>query len=634
MKFVYLALFFFVAYLTRFPMGLASINVNNDDMALEISSELNLLAIDNHQTPANISHLVFIKNPNQTLKLNYNVKNNLILFTIKNDLLYPVEKYFYLNAINGDLKLYRIDQLGNTHLIGKGGTDAPMPSRLLNSSVGAIKFIIDPGEQKYLISLISRHNISANVYIGTEETLESFERSRQSFLNFYAGGIILLVIYNLFLFLMSKEKVYLYYIFYATSFMLLALTINGRLDQLLRFDEFSFSHYLICFSSTALLAASLFTCVFLEIKIRMPKIMKFYYLINSVAIMLFFIGMTEFSETISNYLGVTIDILIFLSLILFNVCGFYLYRQLKTAKFYLISWLLVLISVAVWFSMKLGIIPINTFTHNALPIGSMAEMLTLALALAYKINILNLEKIAALEKARDKERYQRLVRVLSHDVANSLTIISAYTKKLMMDQTLNESIKNQIVKINHGADNITNILEIVREQEAFKSDQKLNLTSVNVLHCLEYSKILNEDLLALKSIQLNIHVPGHINIKADKTSLINHVFNNIISNAVKFSYPKSAIEVNYAAFDEKTVIISFLDHGVGIPKHLINQIFFSKDIISSPGTKNETGHGIGSNLIQEYMTLFGGRLEVASKTEEDDSESHGTLIKLYFSTNA
>jgi adenylate cyclase len=634
MKFIYLITFFIVAYITRIPMGLASINVNNDDLAQEISTELSLATIDDHKVPDNITHLVFYKNPNQTLKLNYNIKNNLFLFTIKNDLLFPVEKFFYLNAINGNLKLYRIDQTGNSYLIGKGGTDTPMTNRILNSSVGAIKFIIEPGEHKFLVSLISRHNISANVYIGTEETHETFEKARQSFLNFYAGGIILLVIYNLFLFLMSKEKVYLYYIFYAFSFMLLALTINGRLDQVLHFDDFSCSHFLICFSSITLLAASLFTCVFLEIKHRMPKVIKFYYLINILAILLFLLGLTEFSESISNYLGITIDLIIFLSLILFNICGFYLFKELKTAKFYLISWLLVLFSVAIWFSMKLGIIPINTFTHNALPIGSMAEMLTLALALAYKINILNLEKIEALEKARDKERYQRLVRVLSHDVANSLTIISAYTKKLLIDQSINEIHKNNIIKINHGAENIANILEIVREQEAFKGNQNLQLTSVNVLHCLEFSKILNEDLLALKSIQINICVPGHVNIKADKTSLINHIFNNIISNAIKFSYPKSSIEVNYTAIDDKTVMISFLDHGVGIPKHLIQQIFFSNEIISSPGTKNETGHGLGSNLIQEYMTLFGGKLEVFSKTEIDDKENHGTLIKLYFSTNA
>lgn len=634
MKFVYLALFFFVAYLTRFPMGLASINVNNDDLAQEISTEINLTAISSHETPSNIQHLIFYKNPNQTLKLGYNVKNNLILFTLKNEQLYPVEKYFYLNAINGTLKLYRIDQLGNTILIGKGGTDLPMASRIGNSSVGAIKIIVEPGEHKYLVSLISRHNISANVFIGTAETLETFERSRQSFLNFYAGGIILLVIYNLFLFLMSREKVYLYYIFYATSFMLLALTINGRLDQVLKLQSFSCSHYLICFSSMTLLAASMFTNAFLEIKYRMPRTNKIYYFINTVAVLLFFIGITEFSEKISHFMGITIDILIFSSLILFIICSFYLYRELKTAKFYLFSWFLVLVSVAIWFAMKLGIFPINTFTHNALPIGSMAEMLTLALALAYKINILNLEKIAALEKARDKERYQRLVRVLSHDVANSLTIISAYSKKLIVDSNLNEIHKNQIIKINHGAENIANILEVVREQESFKNDQKLKLTNVNVLDSLEFSKVLNEDLLALKSIQLIINVPNDIVIKADKTSLINHVFNNIISNAIKFSHPKSSIEVNYSLLDSDTVVISFLDHGVGIPKHLINQIFFSNEIISSPGTKNETGHGLGSNLIQEYMTLFGGKLEVFSKTEQEDKENHGTLIKLYFSTNA
>ena len=62
----------------------------------------------------------------------------------------------------------------------------------------------------------------------------------------------------------------------------------------------------------------------------------------------------------------------------------------------------------------------------------------------------------------------------------------------------------------------------------------------------------------------------------------------------------------------------------------INDVFFSKKVLSSLGTNNEIGTGLGANLIREYMFLFHGKIQIKSTTKLSDGQNHGTMIKLIF----
>ena len=107
------------------------------------------------------------------------------------------------------------------------------------------------------------------------------------------------------------------------------------------------------------------------------------------------------------------------------------------------------------------------------------------------------------------------------------------------------------------------------------------------------------------------------------------VINNVVSNAIKFSRPKSEITVQSQALDKFTVI-SVSDEGIGIPKAILDSLFAMNKSTSRPGTKGEKGTGFGMPLVKKYMELFGGDIIVDSKCQEDFPQDSGKTIKLKF----
>jgi len=631
----------FAAYITLIFNSLASIiGQNNNNSFIQIDSTSKEIEISNHlqiaESPIsfdalNFQSLIFKNNPSSSLALGYFNDKYWVRFKIKNKSDQDLNRFLYLNSINGLIDLYKIEK--NSHLIKitTSGTDYPWSLRPVPGIFASLPLqILANSESEYLFSLSSRHNINANVYIGDELSLKTAEIKRTKFLDFYAGGIILLVLYNLVIFFFLKEVSYLLYSLYATSFLFTGLVITGALDMYLSPVHISLSHYLICFSSFSLFSATLFAYKFLDIHKLRPKASPLFMLYIVISVLLFFIGMTPFNDYYPKQLGIIIDLSILSGVIYFIYMAINTYNESKASLFYLISWAFVIVSLFIWFGMTFGLFPVNSITLNVLPFANMAEMLTLSIALAYRIETLGKEKLEASLKARDKEKYERLVRVLSHDVANSLMIINSYSKKLSRSPNLDEKIQYQIDKINSAGENIKNILNIVREQEMLVHKKKnFELSRVNVKECLDFSKILFEEKLYEKNIQLNINVPNDLYLMADKTCLTNNVISNIIGNSIKFSYQNAQINVEYQVSDHH-VILSFQDFGVGIKHDLIQRIFFENNVFSSKGTQDELGTGFGANLIREYMTLFGGKVEVSSKTKDESPENHGTIIKLHF----
>jgi signal transduction histidine kinase len=136
-------------------------------------------------------------------------------------------------------------------------------------------------------------------------------------------------------------------------------------------------------------------------------------------------------------------------------------------------------------------------------------------------------------------------------------------------------------------------------------------------------------MLSTKKIRLNISIEKNLIITADKICFINNILNNLISNAIKFSTENSEIKI----YSENTIdhnVICIRDYGIGIKSELINDIFYTNKIISTFGTNKEAGNGLGSNLVREYMLLFGGSISVDSKIKDSNNLDSGTLIKLFF----
>lgn len=615
MPIIQVLLLFFSLHLTLNSLSLASTIINSGPLEQDISSDF-LMKSETYQ-----------KNQKSSLRFGYFNGEKWARVTLANQTSEPLKKIIYFDTLTGKINLY--DQ---GVLLATSGSSLPFLKREIGSIFASFKIELPPKSEKTLnFQIISRHNFNSKVFIGDSENLKKREIEKLSFLDFYAGGIVCLILYNLFIFSFLKDKNYLYYCFFSLSFLLVILDIHGLLDKLFATSAFSFSHHLICFSAMALMSAVLFTYHFLEIPTHLPKLKTPFKIYFALSLVVFLIGLTPLEDKAPVVFGSLIDLLIITANLIFIICSVLLLKISSPARFYFFSWVVVALSLLSWFGMTFGLFPNNFFTQHSLLYANLGQMLVLSLALAYRIHKLTEEKLAAEEKALQKEKYQRLVRVLSHDIANSLTIVNSYSKKLIKPKNLEPNLQRIVEKIYFAAENIKSILVNVREEELLDVRKKqIELYPIKVLESISAAAVVFEEHLKHKKLELIIDVPEGVMIMANETCFLNNIVNNIISNSIKFSFENSKIEIGAVTTPEQ-IALSFRDYGCGIDPKKINDIFFTSKIHSTLGTKSEVGHGFGTILMREYVELFKGRLKVESALKKpDESTLSGTCVTLVF----
>ena len=245
--------------------------------------------------------------------------------------------------------------------------------------------------------------------IMNESDLHSYILKHDTFYALYFGAIIALVLYNLFIFIFSKNIAYLYYILYAIPFLSWQMKMNG----IFPFHAFdSTSNYYLYGLLTPFFIAFLifFTREVLDTKKLFPKIDKVILFLGFLYISLTFMSIFDVHKSIIITTALVPFVLPFLLFV-----GFKSYFSgNKTALFYIIAQVIFL-STSIMFSMTTnGHLENTLFTRHGLVIGSLIEIILFSLALAYKIRELQNEKIAIIYQSnkelnvRVKKRTQEL----------------------------------------------------------------------------------------------------------------------------------------------------------------------------------------------------------------------------------
>ena len=102
-----------------------------------------------------------------------------------------------------------------------------------------------------------------------------------------------------------------------------------------------------------------------------------------------------------------------------------------------------------------------------------------------------------------------------------------------------------------------------------------------------------------------------INVLAD-LDMIKTIIRNLISNAIKFTNRNGAIDIS-AEINPINLKIIVSDNGVGIRPEIMNKLFDLSQKITSIGTANEKGTGLGLLLCKEFVKMHGGEIWVESE---------------------
>jgi signal transduction histidine kinase len=141
---------------------------------------------------------------------------------------------------------------------------------------------------------------------------------------------------------------------------------------------------------------------------------------------------------------------------------------------------------------------------------------------------------------------------------------------------------------------------------------------------LEVASVIDEEIQNLRTLyeqkDLTIsHDPGPpLRVKAD-AEMLKTILRNLISNAIKYSYPGTDIRVTHSVANS-FVTISIIDKGTGMTPEETEGIF-GDGSLSKKGTAAESGTGLGLRLCLEFIQLHGGKIWVESKPDEGSTFS-------------
>lgn len=224
--------------------------------------------------------------------------------------------------------------------------------------------------------------------------LENINKEHYIF-GLYYGIMLVMALYNLFVFFDNKEKVHLYYVNYILFLTIMQLTINGLAFEYLwpSFPNWS-NQALPSFIFLAVFSGYLFCKRFLDTRKHSPGVDSVFSVLIAVsligAIGSFFL---PYSQMVM--LGICLAII---SPIIWLIAGLlYIKRGGDSIRYYTISWLVMTIGIIAFILKNFGILPDNFYTQYAMHIGSSIEVILLSLSLNGRINKLKEEKAKAQE---------------------------------------------------------------------------------------------------------------------------------------------------------------------------------------------------------------------------------------------
>lgn len=203
--------------------------------------------------------------------------------------------------------------------------------------------------------------------------------------------------------------------------------------------------------------------------------------------------------------------------------------------------------------------------------------------------------------------------IIAHDLKNPIGAfmnVSDFLTKTFHELSRDE-IKDFLEAVNSSAKNLYELLENLllwsRSQRGQIQFNPMNLELTTLI-------IGNIDLLKVnadnKQIAILYDIEQDTSIFADP-NMFNTILRNLITNAIKFTHENGLI--NIKAFRSENICqITVTDNGVGIPPENIDTLFKLENSVSTSGTREETGTGLGLILCKEFVEKNGGKIWVES----------------------
>jgi signal transduction histidine kinase len=318
------------------------------------------------------------------------------------------------------------------------------------------------------------------------------------------------------------------------------------------------------------------------------------------------------------------------------------FKGYRPARLFLLAWVGILVLGSIVALQNLGFLQASPVVSKSMYFAAVLETLILSLAMADRINELRRQYKAAKDHQYDSESEARvklekevtlrteeiarehsqledanavkdkLFSVVSHDLKGPLKTLKGLMDGVQLGALTREELQDLMKRIgeqlNLTSDFLDNLLQWSRTQlqgESFIPQKERFSMRELVQQC---ARLLSPEF-DHKRIQLKLTVNNDAFVMADP-NMIETVVRNLITNALKFTQPGGRVEVIVSRQDE-LVRVDVRDNGIGISAESLDKLFTLQGVTTA-GTREEKGTGIGLVVCKEFIERNNGRIKVTS----------------------
>ncbi len=552
---------------SAFSQGISLIQLDNAIKSYSIANRIGIFKeeLNKKESIETIQNVDFVIEANQFINLNGKNQKIWLKIPLKNTT--DLEKW-YLEVGSGraDVDIF-IPQSDNIYKKIELGYSKSFTDRILQTDRFIIPIELEKGNSTTIYVSIESNYFQAPIHIAPWEYY--FERDHKVDLaeGMYYGFILVMFLYNLFLYFTLREKGYLYYVIYLLFLGLGIAQLRGHSFEFLWGNQPWVNDYDPIIYSISSIFANLFFIDFLHTRnnsLVFHRILQGLVILSIVPIFVALFGNKALSSTFNQ-------ILLGISCINGLVAAFYIYyKGYKPAKYMIVAWSSYLIGLFIFILAGAGVIAYNDFTSSGLLIGSAIEVVVLSVALAAKIDFYkkNQAKMQA-KMLKTSEEHREFVETQNKRLEDRV-----------VERTEELNVVNEELSVN---------LERLHEQNLVIEKKNQDITA-----SINYAKRIQQAMLpSLEAIE------------------------SVFPNSFVFFEPRDIVSGDFYYFKQinKKIIIGAIDctgHGVPgafmslIGNDLLNEIIESKSVIKASHILDRLDEGITKVLRQTDTQIRDG----------------------------
>jgi len=466
----------------------------------------------------------------------------------------------------------------------------------------------------------------AMVSLYTQREFEQKKLLYNSFFMLYFGAVIIMLLYNIFLYLILRDRGYLFYVGYVSSFAAWVFLYSG---YALYFIDNGLYYSLHFVTPLAFVFFILFSRYILQTKKNLPKIDLFLRILGSLV---FAIAIVIFFDIRSGFLAANLFAFILFPALLLT--AFLSLNQTPfLARFYLFGLLLFIASMALLSVVAWGIVDVSIYSKYAFILASLVEITLFSFMLAYRVHQIKTEQLEiqneliALKKNETK-RLETLVHKKTLDLENTNTKLK---KTLQEKESLLKEVHHRV------KNNLQSVIALLwlqtkhMKQIPMKQtldEISLRIHSIALVHELLYSsqdvkqidlaEFFDKLLSALarlhtrESLRVDKEIAS-IKISMDSAISLGMIAVELISNSIKHAKPKDEkLHIKLEILSENgTLFVNIKDNGEEfLNNELNNESTLGVTLIKQMSKKlpNAKFAFLGSKAMEfhlEFMNEYG-----------------------------